>query len=168
MKKLATLTDMMILGRPGLSCKPPRIAARGIVKNSDGLYAVIYQRKYGLYSLPGGGVEKGEDTVGALKREMLEEIGCTCTNITEIGIVEENRFCHDFTQINNYYFAYADIISEPNLTEKEIASETVVEWHTLYTVLSLISPKNNIETEQRKYISARDTIALQAYIKKKK
>lgn len=56
MKLICELNDMIILGTDGLSTKPPRITARAIVKNQEGLYAVMYADKFRLHSLPGGGV----------------------------------------------------------------------------------------------------------------
>ena len=46
----------------------------------------MYAEKFGLYSLPGGGIDDGEDVLTALKREILEETGCTCGSIAELGM----------------------------------------------------------------------------------
>ena len=77
MKLIAEITDREILGTGGSSSAAPRYTARAVLKNG-GLYAVMYAEKFGLYSLPGGGVDDGEDVLTALKREILEETGCTC------------------------------------------------------------------------------------------
>lgn len=69
MKLLCELNDKIILGLDGMSDKPPRLTARAIVRNTDGLYAVMYAAKFGLHSLPGGGIEDGEDALTALCRE---------------------------------------------------------------------------------------------------
>ena len=103
MKLICELNDKLILGRDGMSDKAPRLTARAIVKNQDGLYAVMYSDKFKLHSLPGGGVEEGEDVLTALHREVYEETGCICDKIEELGIVAENRASLDYTQIN-YYF----------------------------------------------------------------
>lgn len=50
-----------------------RPGAYGVIKNVDGLVAII-KTKTG-YFLPGGGIEKDESPVECLKRECLEEIG---------------------------------------------------------------------------------------------
>ncbi len=39
----------------------------------------------------GRGIEEGEDNIEALKRECMEEIGCTITNVRELGVIEEYR-----------------------------------------------------------------------------
>ena len=99
MKQICELNDKIILGQEGLSKKAPRITARAIVKNQDGLYAVMYADKFKLHSLPGGGVEDGEDVLTALRREVYEETGCICDEIKELGIVAENRASLDYTQM---------------------------------------------------------------------
>lgn len=63
MRQICELNDRIMLGTEGLSTKAPRITARAIVKNQDGLYAVMYADKFKLHSLPGGGVEDGEDVL---------------------------------------------------------------------------------------------------------
>lgn len=63
----------------------------------------MYAEKFGLHSLPGGGIEDGEDALTALCREVYEETGYVSDEIQELGIVAENRASLDYTQIN-YYF----------------------------------------------------------------
>lgn len=101
------------------------LAARAIVKNQNGLYAVMYADKFKLHSLPCGGVEDGEDVLTALHREVFEETGCACDEIQELGIVAENRASLDYTQIN-YYFVVPTIHTpgENHLTEAELANQT--------------------------------------------
>ena len=163
MKIICKLNDKIVLNQEGFSIKSPRITARAIVKNPNGLFAVMYSEKFNLYSLPGGGVEIGEDIIGALKREILEETGCTCDDIRELGIVYENRACHDFTQ-KNHYFAVTTyhIPASTSLTEKELENKTEVQWHSFKDMLSLISSANH-STEQRKYIQARDMAAINEF-----
>ncbi len=103
MKIISELNDKIILGQEGRSDKAPRLTACAIVKNQDGLYAVMYAEKFELYSLPGGGVENGKDVLTALRREVYEEAGCVCDEIKELGIVAKNRTSLDYTQINHYF-----------------------------------------------------------------
>lgn len=164
MKLICELNDKIILGTDGLSDKPPRLTARAIVKNKDGLYAVMYAAKFGLHSLPGGGIEAGEDALAALRREIFEETGCTCDLIEELGIVSENRAHQDFTSKSYYYAVTTDHVPEPiHLTADELANKTTVQWHTLDEVIRLISePKHT--TTQRMYLQARDVAAMKEYI----
>ena len=163
MKIICELNDKILLGQEGRSNKAPRLTARAIVKNQVGLYAVMYSDKFKLYSLPGGGVEDGEDVMMALRREVYEETGCTCDVVSELGIVAENRACLDYTQVN-YYFAVITLQTpgENHLTEAEQKSRTVVQWHTFDEMTRLISDQE-FERVQGKYLKARDEAALREY-----
>ena len=163
MKQICELNDKIILGTEGVSAKAPRITARAIVKNQDGLYAVMYADKFKLHSLPGGGVEDGEDVRTALRREVYEETGCVCDEIQELGVVAENRASLDYTQIN-YYFVVTTTHTpgENHLTEAEQDSRTVVEWHTYDEMVRLIN-EQEFDRIQGKYLKARDVVALQEY-----
>ena len=163
MKLICELNDKIILGQEGLSSKPPRLTARAIVRNREGLYAVMYADKFKLHSLPGGGVENGEDVITALRREVLEETGCSCDHIRELGIVHENRACQDYTQESYYYVVDTEHIPDATaLTEAEKASNTTVQWHRFDDMWSLISNVQH-DTVQRMYLQARDVAALKAF-----
>lgn len=164
MKLLCELTDKILLGLDGMSQNPPRQTARAIVKNQEGLYAVMYAEKFGLHSLPGGGIEDGEDILTALRREIYEETGCTCDHIEELGIVSENRAHQDFTSKSYYYVVTTEHPADPTqLTKDELANKTTVQWHSLEDVIRLIfQPKHT--TTQRMFLQARDVAALNAYL----
>jgi len=168
MKKIIELTDALLFGTEGWSNAKPRRTARAILKNSDGLYAVMYAKKFGLYSLPGGGVEDGESVIDALKREISEETGCSCDLIEELGYVYENRAACDYTQYSYYYVVTSKgPLKSVNLTDEEIENETLLLWRSIEEVVSLIEgfcPK----TAQQKYLRTRDMAALGEYIKQKK
>lgn len=168
MKLLCELNDKIVLGLEGMSDKPPRLTARAIVKNKDGLYAVMYAAKFGLYSLPGGGIEAGEDALTALRREIFEETGCTCDRVEELGIVSENRAHQDFTSKSYYYVVTTDHTPEPiHLTDDETAKQATVQWRTLDEIVRLISEPKHITT-QRMYLQERDMAALKAYLSRDK
>ena len=165
MKQLCELNDRIVLGTDGMSAKTPRITARAIVKNKDGLYAVMYADKFKLHSLPGGGVEDGEDVLTALRREVYEETGCVCDKIQELGIVSENRASLDYTQINYYFMvSTAHTPGENHLTESELESRTVVKWVTFDELVRLIN-EQEFDRIQGKYLKARDVAALKEYSK---
>ncbi len=163
MKIICELNDKIILGQEGRSDKAPRLTARAIVKNWNGLYAVMYSDKFKLHSLPGGGVEDGEDVLTALRREVYEETGCVCDKIKELGIVAENRASLDYTQIN-YYFVVTTTHKpgETHLTEAEQSNHTEVQWRTYDEMVRLIQ-EQKFDRVQGKYLKARDVAALQEY-----
>jgi len=51
-----------------------RHAARGIIVRGEDVL-LLYTKKYDDYSLPGGGIDKGEDNITGLIRELKEETG---------------------------------------------------------------------------------------------
>ena len=163
MKQICELNDKILLGMDGMSAKAPRITARAIVKNQDGLYAVMYTDKFKLHSLPGGGVEDGEDVLTALRREVYEETGCVCDEIRELGIVSENRASLDYTQINYYFVVTTNQTpGENHLTESELDSRTVVKWVSFDKLERRINGQE-FDRVQGKYLKARDVEALREY-----
>lgn len=163
MKTICEITDRDVLGTDGRASAPPRYTARAIVINRDGLYAVMYAEKFNLYSLPGGGIEAGEDALTALRREILEETGCSCDEISELGAVLENRAHCNYTQCSFYYIVRANSVpAAPCLTEGEKRNRTMVCWRRFDEVVDLItSPRH--DTNQRKFLQARDRAALMEY-----
>ena len=165
MKLIKEITDKEVLGTSGLSSAKPRYTARAILKTKDNKYAVMYSHKFKLYSLPGGGVDEGEDIISALKREILEETGCLSDDIKELGYVSENRFHCDYTQISYYYIVETSgTTQKTQMTEDEIINNTETQWHILEDMITLISsPVHN--TNQRKFLQARDVAAIAEYLK---
>ncbi len=166
MKKLIELTDALLLGTAGWSNSKPRYTARAILRNSEGAYALMYAKKFGFYSLPGGGVEDGESMIQALKRELLEETGCSCDSIEELGYVYENRAHCDYTQYSYYYVVTSKSpLRSIALTDQEIENGTALLWYPIGKAVSLIEdfcPKTN----QQKFLQARDLAALAEYTKR--
>ena len=163
MNCIARLTDMDVLGTPGLSAAKPRLTARAAVVNPAGQIAVMYAAKFGIHTLPGGGVEEGESVEAALVREIAEETGCTIDRCEPLGYVEENRFHADYTQISYYYIVHtSDDGLHPQLTEAEAANGTCAMWCTPEDAWERIASPV-FERPQGKFLQARDVAALRAY-----
>jgi len=162
MKHLLTITDKDITGTDGLSNAKPRIAVGVILFDEDGNIALYYANNWEIYTVPGGGVDDGEDILLAAKREMWEETGCQCEIIAEIGVIHENRSEHNFTQ-ERYHFL-ARIVGDKgplHLTEKESASGATVRWFPLDEAIQIISNQKP-STYQQCFIQKRDVVVLQA------
>ena len=82
------LADKSYIERPG---------AYGIVINDLGELGVL--RVKGEYFLPGGGLDQGESSEEALKRECLEEAGWQIEIVRGVGQAAE----YDFSQAANQY-----------------------------------------------------------------
>ena len=163
MRVICELNDEIVLGTGGRSGAAPRYTSRAILKNREGKYAVMYARRLDFYSLPGGGHEEGETPIEALKRELLEETGCECGNITELGIIKENRAALDFTQVSYYYTAEVTAYRvTPEFTREERINGISVLWLDLDEVVRLISTPVHTKI-QRKYLQARDLAAICEY-----
>lgn len=80
-----------------------RYAARGVLFDGEWNVAMMHMTKLGLYKLPGGGVELGEDTESAFLREILEESGCVAEVMHELGIIEEHKARNAFFQHSTCY-----------------------------------------------------------------
>lgn len=165
-KMIGILTDKHVLGTDGLSKKEPRRTSRAILINEAGQYAVMYAKKFNLHSLPGGGIDRGEDEFSALDREVFEETGCVCDCVEPLGVVFENRFHADFTSLSYYFVVHTK--TEQNilhLTDSEIENGTILKWCSFDELYSLIKDIAH-ETNQRKFLQARDLLALEEYKKR--
>jgi 8-oxo-dGTP diphosphatase len=160
MKHILSITDKDITGSDKLSAAAPRIAVNAVLFDAEGNIALSYMEKYELYTLPGGGVESGEDLRAAVKREILEETGCECEIIGELGRIFENRSEHDFTQERSYYMAR--VIGEKGAlrpTDEEIEENLAVVWVSIEQALKIITGKQH-SNYQRNFIQKRDIAAL--------
>lgn len=167
MRRIARLTDRDLLGAEGSveeSHAAPRLTARAILRGPHGLYTVTHTEGFGIYMLPGGGVEGGESILTALHREILEETGCRIASAVPLGYVEENRAHADYTQLSCYFLVTtADTELRPELTELEAAHGTTVQWMTLEDMWQSISTPV-FDRPQGKFLQARDVAVLRAYM----
>ncbi|MFT5036554.1 MAG: 8-oxo-dGTP diphosphatase [Candidatus Azotimanducaceae bacterium] len=106
-----------------------RKSARAILLNPAGLMAIQHLSKYAFHKLPGGGVETGETIEEALKREVLEEVGCECNIVRSIGSTVEYRNKYNLLHISYCYVAEVKgSIGEPALEDGEIEEGQETLW----------------------------------------
>ena len=161
---IAELTDQNVLGTEGSSHQEPQKKARAILMNHEGKYAVMYEKKADIYALPGGGIDAGEEAVTALKREILEETGCTCDTVEPLGIVYENRYHADVTRISYFFVARTNTKKAvQHLTDEEQSLETLLKWCSLDELIHLLREPQH-QSKQKKFLQARDLAALASYM----
>ncbi|MBU1045451.1 MAG: NUDIX domain-containing protein [Candidatus Omnitrophica bacterium] len=138
-----------------------RKAARAVVFDNKGKIAVMYSRNVLFHKLPGGGIEKGEDILLALEREVEEEVGVDIEVGNEIGEIIEYRNDYGLKHISYCYFAKViGDLREQQLTEyesKELDFE--LKWVSLDEAIRLLE-KDCPEDYTGKFIVARDLIFL--------
>ncbi|MBQ7653072.1 MAG: NUDIX hydrolase [Clostridia bacterium] len=103
-----------------------RDVVRAIVFDDEGyLYFVraVRNDEFGeatLIETSGGGVEKGEDLVPAVKRELKEELGADVDVVCKIGVVSDYYNLISRHNVNNYYLCRVKDFGNKNLTEDEV------------------------------------------------
>jgi len=110
-EKSLGISDLEILGKKF----ELRKSARGVLINDKGEISIQFVGKNNYYKLPGGGVEIGETEKDALKREIVEEVGCDIIIEKELGITIEYRNAHGLLHLSYGYIARVNgEVGKPN------------------------------------------------------
>lgn len=91
-----------------------RLAARAIVLKGDSIL-MLYTQRYHDYTLPGGGVDAGEEIQTGLIRELQEETGAqNITQIEAFGLYEEYRpwYKSDYDAVHMLSYCFTCQIDE--------------------------------------------------------
>lgn len=144
-----------------------RLATRSIAMNGESIL-LLYTERYEDYSLPGGGLEIGEDRIEGMIRELKEETGAAgIKNIKPFGAYEEYRpwYKPDYDIIHMTSYCYTcDIQRElgtSNLEAYEIKNGMKAKWiniheaidHNKRTILS--SEKKGMSIERETFLLER-------------
>ncbi|WP_298773949.1 NUDIX hydrolase [uncultured Shewanella sp.] len=103
-----------------------RQAARGIILDGENIL-MLYTERYHDYSIPGGGVDEGEDIRTGLLRELAEETGAKHIDIiSEFGRYEEFRpwYKSDFDSVHMESFCFVCSI-DPELGETKLEAHEI-------------------------------------------
>lgn len=71
--------------------RPRTFGVRALLIDPAGRIALVRHHYVGGWYLPGGGVDKGESSEAAIRRELLEEVGLADVTITGLLGVYHNR-----------------------------------------------------------------------------
>lgn len=126
-----------------------REIVRAIVYDDEGYFYFVHAErdddfgKCSIIETSGGGVEKGEELISAICRELREELGVEVEVVCKIGVVEDYYNLIHRHNINNYFLCRVISFGEKNMTDDEINT-----WHL--TTMRLTYDKAVAEYEKNK------------------
>jgi 8-oxo-dGTP diphosphatase len=143
-------------------------SARAILLNAEGAMAVQFLQTYAFHKLPGGGVETGETVEQALKREVVEEVGCECDIVRDVGMTIEYRNKYNLLYISYCFVArVVGEIGEPQLEDGEVEEGQTTLWLAPHDVLEKMS-KDTPKKSEGHFILKREMSFLEEYLRKKR
>ncbi|WP_339650283.1 NUDIX hydrolase [Halopseudomonas pelagia] len=140
MKLLQELIHPELATREGRALR--RYAARGIVLREDRIL-LLFTERYNDFSLPGGGIDEGEDVAVALVRELEEETGARDVQVKEhYGFIEEYRPYwkpdYDLMHMTSHFFVcdVAQELADVRMESYEIANGMSPIWISVNEAMS--------------------------------
>lgn len=119
-----------------------RNATRAIVLKGESIL-LLYTKRYHDYSLPGGGIDEGEDNIDGLIRELKEETGAhSVKDVKEFGLYEEFRPWHkegfDIVHMQSYCYTCTidDELLEPELEAHELSNGMHPVWMNIHQAIA--------------------------------
>ena len=138
-----------------------RQAARAVVIDKNGKLAILFDTRHNHHKIPGGGVNKNEAIKRALKREMIEEAGCSIKILNEIGLIIEYRNKINLLQLSYCWLAQVrGKTMEPRFDKREIANGFKLEWLAPNQAVKLFK-KDKPRGYSGHFMWARDLLFLQ-------
>ena len=148
-----------------------RLSTRAICVKGDTIL-MLYTERYEDYSLPGGGLDDGEEIVSGMIRELVEETGAqNIKGIEEFGIYEEyrpwNKGDFDVQHMISYcYLCTVDEeLGETKLEQHELNNGMKPLWVNIDKAIS--HNEQTIKTSKKKGMSIERETFLLKLIKEK-
>lgn len=152
MKPLTHIGDRSM---PNLGEFSKRFAVRAILFDENGLMPILFVSKYKYHKLPGGGIEKDESKINALRREVKEEAGCLIDVTNEIGIITEYRSKFKLFQTSYCYLGKVVHKGKQYLEQGEVDEGFRLVWCSLPNAISALKKDKPLNYEG-KFIQKRD------------
>jgi len=141
-----------------------RKATRAIVVDGENIL-MLYTERYHDYTLPGGGLDEGEDLLEGLVRELEEETGAqNIHSIKPYGIYEEFRpwYKNDFDVMHMISYCYTCKIDrelgQTKFEDYEVKNGMEPKWINIHDAIAhnektiLQSPKKGMSIERETYL----------------
>lgn len=110
------------------------------VISSNGKFLLHKKKKDSFWNLIGGRVSLGESSIDAVRREIKEEIGCSCS-IKSLANVSENFFTLNNTVYHEILMIFYGEL-EDDIKEENIESDIEIKWFSREEIEKLdIRPK---------------------------
>ena len=146
-----------------------RLATRSIAMLGDDIL-LVYTERYEDYSLPGGGLDAGEDKIDGMMRELSEETGArNIKNIKPFGVYEEYRpwYKPDYDIQHMISYCYTCDVDEqlgaPNFESYEIKNGMQAKWVNIHKAIK--HNYNTMATSEKKGMSIeRETFLLELIV----
>lgn len=148
-----------------------RRATRSIAMQGDKIL-LLYTERYEDYSLPGGGIDEGEDELQGMIRELKEETGAqNIQNVKAFGVYEEYRpwYKADFDIQHMVSYCYTCELShelgKPNFETYEINNGMKALWINIHEAIK--HNENTMASSSKKGMSIeRETFLLRLIVEK--
>jgi len=143
-----------------------RRSVRAILSNEKGEIAIMNNKNFDWFCLPGGTMEAGDEREQTLRRECLEEAGAQIEILDKLGFIIEQRNRQGRIRLNYYFIAkVVGELQEPSREADEIESGMTLEFHSLDKAIE-ISRNAKPRKQLGEYQQAIDLAALEYYKKK--
>jgi ADP-ribose pyrophosphatase YjhB (NUDIX family) len=114
-----------------------RDVAKVVLRNKDGFIALIGNNLNEYLTLPGGGVNAGEDIQLAAIRECEEETGFVIALDEQLGTTEDYRSRNGLHYINHGFVGTVVRAGRRSPTSSETDVGIRVEWHSVSDALAI-------------------------------
>ena len=150
-----------------------RYTARAIIENEEGKFGFLHLVGEDFFGVRdhletcGGGMEKGEDLVDTILREIGEEMGVAVKECDLLGsIIDAYNLIYRIT-FSTFFYCKVDTkhVEQTHRTEEETILIKDIVWLTQEEALKRLNDQNGSNVDR--IVQRRDAAAFEYYLKKK-